>query len=258
MTRLLFAILSLALLSCAVPGREYPVSFPISGTLRHGGTPVDVGRVRLQVRSEGNPSIGGHVLAELDSKGRFSFGAIGLRIAGQEYDKRYILFLSFAQGADEATLWRADYSRRRLGAPVELVCDLDRLPIDGPPCMLSSDPSEQPWLVDAGAKDFQKLCADCHGESARGDGPRAATLAHRPPDLTRIAARNGGVFPREAIDDWIDGRTPVADHGEREMPVWGVVLEDQTVPGVFAKEGIRNRIDILALYLETLQQPAGP
>ena len=42
------------------------------------------------------------------------------------------------------------------------------------------------------------------------------------------------------------------------MPAWGIVLSEQTVPGGFGEERIRNQIDILVLSLETLQQPAGP
>jgi hypothetical protein len=41
------------------------------------------------------------------------------------------------------------------------------------------------------------------------------------PDLTGIAARRGGQFPEERIRQIIDGRTGLAAHGAREMPVWG-------------------------------------
>jgi hypothetical protein len=38
------------------------------------------------------------------------------------------------------------------------------------------------------------------------------------------------------------------------MPVWGVVLSDQYVPGGFTEARIRNRVDILVEYLHTLQE----
>ena len=61
-----------------------------------------------------------------------------------------------------------------------------------------------------------------------------------------------------ALACWIDGRDDVPDvaaaHGPRRMPVWGVRLADQTVSGGFAEAEIRNRIDLLVAYHETLQQ----
>jgi hypothetical protein len=76
-----------------------------------------------------------------------------------------------------------------------------------------------------------------------------------PPDLTRIAARRGGAFPMEAIADRIDGREEPDAHGSRAMPVWGERLAESYVPGGFTEARIRNRIDVLVDYLESLQQP---
>ncbi len=46
-----------------------------------------------------------------------------------------------------------------------------------------------PTAVDAGGTLYATLCASCHGASGKGDGPAAAGLAHRPPDMT--TALNG-------------------------------------------------------------------
>src|SRR5690242_18510605 len=44
---------------------------------------------------------------------------------------------------------------------------------------------------------YSVYCASCHGKSGRGDGPVAGDLKVAPPDLTRLAARNAGLFPRD-------------------------------------------------------------
>ena len=51
----------------------------------------------------------------------------------------------------------------------------------------------------SGAQLFVSLCASCHGEQARGDGPVAPLLVTPPSDLTRIAQRNGGRFTADTI-----------------------------------------------------------
>lgn len=72
-----------------------------------------------------------------------------------------------------------------------------------------------------GAQLFQRFCASCHGKTAEGDGPVATTFRMNVPDLTRIASRRGGEFPRDLIRRVIDGTDVKAPHGSREMPVWG-------------------------------------
>ncbi|MCX7890590.1 MAG: cytochrome c [Rhodobacteraceae bacterium] len=78
----------------------------------------------------------------------------------------------------------------------------------------------------AGQALFLAQCAYCHGEGARGDGPRAAVLNPPPADLTRLAAGNGGVFPVRRVIFRIDGRDPLAAHGS-PMPVFGEFFEGQ-------------------------------
>jgi hypothetical protein len=195
---------------------------------------------------------------ELRDDGGFSFEPISLHVSGREYAKTYFLLLYWIDADSAQTIWRADYSRLQLGGPIELACDLDRPEMQGPPCRFVGDANDQPWLLAAGAADYRELCARCHGSAGLGDGPEAAALSHPPPDLTKIAARRGGVFPHEAMAAWIDGRSaagasPTA-HGTREMPVWGVRLAEEYLPGGFTEARIRNRIDILVEYLETLQE----
>jgi mono/diheme cytochrome c family protein len=82
----------------------------------------------------------------------------------------------------------------------------------------------RPLAIDSlGATDsYVFYCAPCHGRGGKGDGPVAASLRSRPADLTTLAERNGGTFPRERIAAYITGvGRPITAHGSSEMPVWG-------------------------------------
>ena len=98
---------------------------------------------------------------------------------------------------------------------------------------------------------FQTHCAVCHGPTARGDGPWAALLAYRPPDLTRLGARSRSDFPEERVREIIDGRRRVKGHMPAEMPVWGDVLRTSEVG--YSEKAVRDRIAALTEYLRTLQ-----
>jgi mono/diheme cytochrome c family protein len=98
---------------------------------------------------------------------------------------------------------------------------------------------------------YRTYCASCHGTSARGDGPLADSMRRRPADLTEIARRNQGVFPRDQVFRTIDGRQPVRGHGGANMPVWGdVFTRSSEVPNEAA---VTERIEALVRYLEGLQ-----
>ena len=82
---------------------------------------------------------------------------------------------------------------------------------------------------EAGWAIFTTYCVQCHGFDAKGAGPMVGALTKGPPDLTSLSARNGGVFPLEAVATQIDGRMPLLAHGG-EMPLFGPVFEsDQNV-----------------------------
>src|SRR6185295_4532355 len=72
---------------------------------------------------------------------------------------------------------------------------------------------------------YQAYCATCHGTDARGGGPMAESLKVAPADLTRIAARNAGVFPLARVSNIISGEEHLPrGHGNRTMPVWGPIF----------------------------------
>jgi mono/diheme cytochrome c family protein len=109
-------------------------------------------------------------------------------------------------------------------------------------------------LIDslAGRDSFDLYCVACHGSGGRGDGPVAAELRTRPADLTLLARRNNGTFPRDTVREFITGMGRlVPAHGTTEMPVWGPMFR------VFESDvRVRERIANLVTYIERLQQPS--
>lgn len=77
-----------------------------------------------------------------------------------------------------------------------------------------------------GARLFADNCTACHGY--RGEGGELIG-GQDAPDLTLIAARNGGVFPRARVLSQIDGygrgKVPV-----EIMPEFGALLKGDLVP----------------------------
>ena len=68
---------------------------------------------------------------------------------------------------------------------------------------------------------FNNLCAVCHGEDGKGDGPAVSALKNTVPDLTVIATNNDGVYPHKQVKNVIFGRHRDVAHGTSGMPFWG-------------------------------------
>lgn len=102
---------------------------------------------------------------------------------------------------------------------------------------------------------YQTLCASCHGVSAKGDGPVAPLIKVRVPDLTRLAARDGGEFPAEDVRRTIDGRYERNAHGPRDMPVWGWQFYDgKSTDDAAERARVDAMIEKLTQYLRLLQE----
>jgi mono/diheme cytochrome c family protein len=101
---------------------------------------------------------------------------------------------------------------------------------------------------------FRRYCAACHGTEGRGDGPIAPSLHPPPANLTAIAKRRGGNFDEAAVMMTIDGRRLVAEHGPRDMPVWGAVFAAQHVGEPFGVYGATLDARALSDYLRTIQE----
>ena len=108
----------------------------------------------------------------------------------------------------------------------------------------------------SGKELYQRFCAACHGAEGRGDGPVAGSFKVEVPDLTSIARRSRGVFPRERVARIIDGRFIVGAHGTRTMPVWGEDLSRLELGNPEAERATRIVIGRLADYVWQLQKPA--
>ncbi len=102
---------------------------------------------------------------------------------------------------------------------------------------------------------FMENCAACHGATGQGDGPLASSLNPAPPDLTMIAARNGGIFDRSYVASFIDGLNR-GQHNAAAMPEFGagdlgplIMTDDAGVP-------VPIPATLLALtdYVESIQQ----
>lgn len=106
-----------------------------------------------------------------------------------------------------------------------------------------------------GEETFMDACAGCHGENADGGGPMTEILTVPVPDLTQLAAQNGGEFPWLRTVHAIDGRTGLRAHGG-PMPIFGMLFRGDTV-AADAPDGspvmVSERVLALVDYLESIQ-----
>ncbi len=77
----------------------------------------------------------------------------------------------------------------------------------------------------SGALLYTRLCADCHGNDLKGNGPGPYPFKDVPPDLTTLARRHGGKYPDEYVANVLRRGVPLPDHGPAEMPTWGTDFE---------------------------------
>ena len=134
--------------------------------------------------------------------------------------------------------------------PLTALALLIAAPLNG--VIAGDDDGEDP----IGLTEYELACMSCHGLDGKGDGPTARTLATMPADLTRLAERNGGIFPTRAVFDMIDGRGVIPAHGKREMPIWGERYRRTGDPGEdpAAVDGrARALIEALVVYIEAIQ-----
>ena len=98
---------------------------------------------------------------------------------------------------------------------------------------------------------YKAYCTVCHGIDAKGDGPMARNLRVKPPDLTRLAALNGGTFPMVRVRRLISGDEELqSGHGTKEMPLWGPIFSRVA----WDRDLRLLRIDNIAKYLAGMQK----
>ena len=113
-------------------------------------------------------------------------------------------------------------------------------------------PREQPLVIKsmAGADLYKFYCSTCHGGDAKGR-PAATSGQPAAPDLTALARRNGGVFPRERVIDVVrNGAGSPASHGPTGMPVWGAIFRGLEPDDTRTAIRIENLVD----YLQSRQE----
>lgn len=122
---------------------------------------------------------------------------------------------------------------------------------------LAGSASAQEVEVQNGRDLYMTYCWQCHGQDATGNGPMAEMLAITTPDLTRLTARNSGVFPMEAVARQIDGRDALLAHGG-EMPIFGPFLETDKAVALQLPSGQPMMTGLslanVIVYLESLQK----
>jgi hypothetical protein len=102
-----------------------------------------------------------------------------------------------------------------------------------------------------GVDNFHSYCSPCHGRDGKGDGPVAPALKRRPSDLTALAKKNHGVFPRAEVRDYITNGSPdIPEHGSSAMPVWGPTFRALDS----SDKSVAIRIANVVEYLATIQQ----
>jgi mono/diheme cytochrome c family protein len=113
-------------------------------------------------------------------------------------------------------------------------------------------PQDTTRLIDSiqGPALYKAYCGVCHGSDGKGHGPMAKSIKAVPADLTNIAARNGGKFPRMRMERIILGEEGVPEHGTRDMPLWGPIFSQVTTDQDLG----RVRVDNLARYIEGMQK----
>jgi len=109
-----------------------------------------------------------------------------------------------------------------------------------------------PPVETEGAAPYRHYCAACHGETGSGDGVATTFLTPPPPDLTRLAARRGGLFPTDYAAAVIDGRTLLPGHDDSVIPVWREILAREPCPD---QGEVRDTILRITSYLHGIQRP---
>jgi len=108
----------------------------------------------------------------------------------------------------------------------------------------------KPTSLASGPEMYTAYCAVCHGIDGRGNGPAAEALTVPPPDLTKLASKNGGKYPSDHVTSAIQGDLHTPAHGSEEMPVWGSLFWGMSQGH---SSEVQLRVTNLNKYIESLQ-----
>lgn len=109
--------------------------------------------------------------------------------------------------------------------------------------------------VEAGRATYASLCAGCHGEDGRGRGEGLMRFAVHPLDLTQLAARNGGAYPKADVLANLESHTKLTVASRGPTANWaqldGRVILVETAEGVLTP--VTEPLVALSAYLESIQ-----
>lgn len=103
----------------------------------------------------------------------------------------------------------------------------------------------------SGQEMYKSYCAVCHGIDGKGNGPATPALKVPPPDLTALAAKNGGKYPALKVSAIIRGEEILPAHGSKDMPIWGNLFWNLSSGH---QSEVEQRVANLNKYLESLQK----
>lgn len=107
-----------------------------------------------------------------------------------------------------------------------------------------------------GKQDFAQNCASCHGKDGKGHGEALYVIPGiKPPDLTGLTRKHGGVFPSDQVYQSIDGRAGIPSHARYDMPFWGTNFQQEGkefTPESEAKA--KERISNIVSYIKSIQE----
>jgi mono/diheme cytochrome c family protein len=105
----------------------------------------------------------------------------------------------------------------------------------------------------SGQRLYETYCSACHGLDGNGNGPVQPFTATQAPQLTRLAARNGGSFPAERVFHTIDGQFETPPPNTRHMPIWGYELFAGEGDDEAAHQKVLDVEHRIVKYLESIQ-----
>jgi hypothetical protein len=115
----------------------------------------------------------------------------------------------------------------------------------------AQEPEIPSIYVPPGKQMYKDYCAACHGLDGKGRGPVTRSLRKPPPDLTTLAKRHGGTFPKEYVTNVLRFGFEFSAHGSSEMPVWGPIFQYEEH---YNEAAVRQRIKNLCEFLESIQR----
>ncbi len=131
------------------------------------------------------------------------------------------------------------------------------LALGAPQQLLAADWTSAEETISSGNRTYDRFCSVCHAANAKGNGPFTKNLVVTPPNLTTLAANNGGVFPWMEVYEIIDGDDKMRAHGSSEMPIWGEAFDLRNWGkgyNEYADVIVRGRIFELLVYLNYIQE----